>query len=396
MRRAVFGVGLGVVLAACNGGSVVPIDEGDANTTPPIPGATTPGATGPGGDTGPEAVTPSFQDDIVPLFYRSCGAGENACHSAIAYGASAGEGCRGWLALEDAPLGSTLPTGEPTGCDDRELYERLTELTAWQCYISGWSGNGNVGFDIPYVVPGDLEGSYVWQKVTGGLLCDLSAGEPSQPMPLTAELPAEDLALLEAWILAGAPLQDEPTVPADNEDPSCTVVAPAGAASIRYLDPIELVATASDPEQGDLTSSAITWTSSLLAGSLGGGSPLLVELGVPGTHTVSCTATDSFGATGTDSVTVEAVSPAVWLWHPSDGEVRYASNGPFPFITDASDYEDGDITASVTWESDLDGVFGYGQEVSYLPSVGTHTITATGLDADGSVATDSVTITVVP
>ena len=48
----------------------------------------------------------------------------------------ADECCRGWLALEDAPIGAQIyggvNDGQPTGCPDMPLYERVTQLASWE------------------------------------------------------------------------------------------------------------------------------------------------------------------------------------------------------------------------------------------------------------------------
>ncbi len=154
--------------------------------------------------TGPQEV--SFQDDVVPLFYSACGAATAGCHARDAYAADADNGCNGWLSLEDAPLGSTYD-GEPTGCDDRDLYTRLTQLVSWQCKVNGTADNGNHELNWHYVAKGNLEVSYLWQKVvTGGILCDSpNPGSASQPMPIAGPLPDDELDLIKRWITAGAP-----------------------------------------------------------------------------------------------------------------------------------------------------------------------------------------------
>jgi hypothetical protein len=61
------------------------------------------------------------------------------------------------------------------------------------------------------------------------------------------------------------------------------------------------VGTASDPEDGDVTASAV-WTSGL-DGLLGTGGSIDVPLGV-GIHRITLSATDSLGATGTETITL--------------------------------------------------------------------------------------------
>ena len=84
---------------------------------------------------------PSWSCHIVPFFYQSCGAGVNGCHSREAYAAASGSDCRGWLSLEDVPLGAEIyappeSAGTPTGCPDMPLHDRLLTLAPWQCDAS--------------------------------------------------------------------------------------------------------------------------------------------------------------------------------------------------------------------------------------------------------------------
>jgi hypothetical protein len=153
------------------------------------------------GDEWDGVSVPSWSMHIVPFLYSSCGAGVDGCHSRTAYHAAVDSDCRGWLSLEDAPLGAAYyggdNDGQPTGCPDMLLSERLSQLAPWQCAP-----------DSAYVVPNDLAGSYIWDKIQGTNLCDLSPGMPSDQMP-----PPETMIVLtdmqkdmiEAWILGGAP-----------------------------------------------------------------------------------------------------------------------------------------------------------------------------------------------
>lgn len=73
---------------------------------------------------------------------------------------------------------------------DAQLLERLT---------TGQSALGAV----PYVVPGDPAGSYLYQKLTD--THEASGGAGGAPMPPEGALPIEQLDLVRDWIAAGAP-----------------------------------------------------------------------------------------------------------------------------------------------------------------------------------------------
>lgn len=179
-----------LVVAACaggGGGGSSDDDDDAASTSTPTP---TP------------AGTPTFATDIIPIFDQTCGTLNNACHSRVAYAANSTEDCRGWLSLENASLGSEYydgpNVGNPTGCLDRTLYERLTMAAladAWQC---GPPANG--GAKVPYVVPGDADASYLFRKINGGPYC----GTPSDPMPQTGSLDAQTIDVIRRWIDGGA------------------------------------------------------------------------------------------------------------------------------------------------------------------------------------------------
>lgn len=186
-QRMWFLLAIPLVIAACSsGGSASDSDDDDGTPTPsPTP-----------------VGTPRFATDIVPIFEQSCGTLNNACHSRVAYAASPAEDCRGWLALENASLGSEIydgpNTGDPTGCADQPLYERLTSAglsDSWQC-----GPPANAGDKVPYVVVGDADASYLMHKIDGGPYC----GTPSDPMPQVGALDAATIDVIRRWIDGGA------------------------------------------------------------------------------------------------------------------------------------------------------------------------------------------------
>ncbi len=146
------------------------------------------------------STVPSFERDIIPIFETSCGANNSECHSRVAYHPKPENGCRGWLALENAAIGSKAPAGpdigKPTGCPDMALYDRLTKLDSWEC--------GDPYFPMftkrKYVEPGKPATSHLLNKMNGGPQC----GVPN-PMPKGGKASAADIDVLTRWIQAGAP-----------------------------------------------------------------------------------------------------------------------------------------------------------------------------------------------
>lgn len=181
-----------------------------------------------------------------------------------------------------------------------------------------------------------------------------------------------------------------------NQAPTVTITAPADGVTIDAGDSIQLTATATDPEDGNLTSS-ITWTSDL-SGNLGTGGSLNVTLS-QGTHTITAAVTDSGSASDNDEITVTVTvpgnaAPTVSISAPADNS-SHAQGSSITFTATATDPEDGNIAASLEWTSDRDGEIGTGASFSTSAlSAGTHIITATALDDDDAVGTDAITITV--
>jgi hypothetical protein len=67
---------------------------------------------------------------------------------------------------------------------------------------------------------------------------------------------------------------------------------------------------------------------------------------------------------------------------------------PVTFSGSASDKEDGNLSARLSWTSSIDGNLGTGSSFSKTLSLGTHTITAQVTDSGGITTSASVTVTV--
>ena len=272
-------------------------------------GATTSGITTASSETsGGCGGAPVFETDIVPIFEKSCGAGNNACHSRVAYAPDSAKECRGWLALEDMPLGAVFPSGpdegKPTGCPDRDLFARLVDLDAWQCEE----------FDprARYVVPCKPEESYIVRKIDGGPYCSLNQNGmpvPSQPMPMGVVLDQAAIDTITAWIAAGAPRVGD-ACPVDcggpdpgPQDPVAQINHPGDGENRAVNVPIPFIGLANDPQDGMIPADKLVWTSDL-EGQIGVGAQFDAPLTMVGTHKVTLTATDLDGNMGTASITL--------------------------------------------------------------------------------------------
>jgi Flp pilus assembly protein TadG len=118
----------------------------------------------------------------------------------------------------------------------------------------------------------------------------------------------------------------------------------------------------------------------------------------PGLHTIRAEVTDSDGQTASVSLNIvitPRTPPTLVITSPVDGSY-YARDSAIVFAGTANDAEDGDISASITWSSDLDGYLGRGASISVSQlRIGTHVITASVTDSDGMTTTVSITIRVV-
>ncbi len=86
-----------------------------------------------------------------------------------------------------------------------------------------------------------------------------------------------------------------------NNPPVVTLTSPPNNSMVLDTDLVSLQASASDVEDGDVSAS-LTWSSSL-SGALGSGASLTTTL-LEGVHTITATATDSLGRTGSATLTV--------------------------------------------------------------------------------------------
>jgi len=110
------------------------------------------------------------------------------------------------------------------------------------------------------------------------------------------------------------------------------------------------------------------------------------------------------GGGGADSVDVYAAGipngaggdapPVVTITAPADGSSADQGTS-VGFTGTATDAEDGNLTAGLSWSSDLDGAIGSGGSFSTSSlSIGVHTITASVTDSASQLGSDSITLTI--
>ncbi len=181
-----------------------------------------------------------------------------------------------------------------------------------------------------------------------------------------------------------------------NGTPSVSINSPANGATFDSGTTITFSATASDPEDGDL-SNEIAWASSI-DGAMGTGASLSAMLS-DGSHTITATVTDSGMITeiAEVSITVEEEAPineppTVSVNSPADGAI-FASGTEITFNGTAIDLEDGDLSGAIVWE-DNGAYLSTGASFSAVLGDGPHTITLTVTDSGMNTANAEINITV--
>ena len=183
-----------------------------------------------------------------------------------------------------------------------------------------------------------------------------------------------------------------------NTNPTASINIPDDVFNYLSTDTIDFVGTGSDAEDGSLSGSSLVWTSSR-DGQIGVG-PSISALLSGGVHLITFTATDSDGATGTDSISVtvntpnQNASPEASINTPDD-DFDYFTNETINFTGTGSDPEDGNLTnSSLVWSSSLTGHIGTGTSQDISLGAGSHTITLIATDSQGTAGSASVTVTV--
>jgi carboxypeptidase T len=122
----------------------------------------------------------------------------------------------------------------------------------------------------------------------------------------------------------------------------------------------------------------------------------------PGRHLIYVEGRDALGNRGPVSAKFLDVLPSSGNQAPSVTITAPADNSSVHMGTAvttsgaASDFEDGDLSNSIVWTSDLDGEIATGSGAWAFRSIGTHVVTASVTDSAGVIASDSITVTVNP
>ena len=248
---------------------------------------------------------------------------------------------------------------------------------------------------------GTLSGtSLQWTSSRDGAI---GSGASFSKSNLTVGTHTITLTATDAQGATGTATRSLTVTPPPNQAPSASISAPANGTSVVSGTSLTFTGTGTDPEDGTLSGTSLQWTSSR-DGAIGSGVSFTKSNLTVGAHTITLTATDAQGATGTAtrSITVTPPpnqAPSASISAPANG-ASVVSGTAVTFTGSGSDPEDGTLGGtSLQWTSNLDGAIGSGTSFTKSNlSVGTHTITLTAMDAQGATgtATRSITITAAP
>jgi hypothetical protein len=180
-----------------------------------------------------------------------------------------------------------------------------------------------------------------------------------------------------------------------NTAPTVTIGSPLNGVSVSVGSAVTFTGSANDAQQGNLSSSLV-WRSNL-EGQIGTGATFSRSLGT-GVHTVTATVTDSGGLTTQAGILVTVVAlantaPAITIASPSNG-ITVTVGSTVTFTGSANDAQQGNLSSSLVWRSNLDGQIGTGSTFNRSLTTGIHTITATATDSGGLTGQAGISVTV--
>src|SRR5439155_4074243 len=141
-----------------------------------------------------------------------------------------------------------------------------------------------------------------------------------------------------------------------NTTPTVHILAPADGARFERV-PITFTGTASDPEDGDV-SSTIDWASDR-DGHLGSGATIVASLS-SGTHMITASVTDAGGKRAATSITlVVNATPTVTITAPAAGST-FEHGAQINFTGTATYFEDSTLTGCIVWCLGREGALGGG------------------------------------
>ena len=186
------------------------------------------------------------------------------------------------------------------------------------------------------------------------------------------------------------------TVRVEVASPQVRITQPATGSSFGSDQTVTYRGEVIDPYDANLAQSATWSVDGTPVGS--GASEFAYKITTQGTHTVTLSATNSAGTSGSDSITVNvgppAGNPTVTITKPANGS-GWGQFDQIEFSANATPQGGATISDSgYSWASDQDGYLGSGQTIHHYLSPGGHYVTVTVTDSLGHTASDTIYVTV--
>lgn len=191
-----------------------------------------------------------------------------------------------------------------------------------------------------------------------------------------------------------------PATVSANTAPTVVITSPANGATFAVGTTLALKGTATDKEDGTI-SSKLQWTDN--GRTIGTGSILSTAISLTGTHTIAAKVTDSGALQGSSQVSVTLTAalsgatgntaPTVVVTSPTNGKT-FPPGTTISLKGTATDNEDGTISSKLQW-TDNGKAIGTGAITSTVISlVGTHTLAAKVTDSGALQGSSQVSITI--
>jgi hypothetical protein len=223
-------------------------------------------------------------------------------------------------------------------------------------------------------------------------------------------LPADVLSTLQATALD----KTDPQIPkgyvnalgavmavAPNQAPTIAITSPTAGFTIPWNNPVNLVASISDPDQGQSVDDVkVNWVSDL-QGPLCGGTKTTIGNNCdtpglkPGHHVITATVTDPFGSAASSTIALDAISvtPTLQILSPANGASFYSSQ-QIKLRASATSPSETIPSSSFSWTAGGPSI-ATGSDTAATLAPGTYPLTVKVTDSLAKTATQTIKINVV-
>jgi probable HAF family extracellular repeat protein len=217
-----------------------------------------------------------------------------------------------------APIGPTIAVAAPTAG---------TSLPATGPVTIAWSGTAAPGSSLTYTVAYSRDDGLTWEPIAARLSGTSVTIDAARLAGTSASGGRFRIVANDGVNTVSA---DTGSLTVPGKVPTMDIASPLSGTSYTTDQAITLDGTGSDPQDGTLSDSQLSWSSNL-DGPLGTGATLVGRHLSAGTHTITLTGTDSEGLTATATMVVTVAAPQVGPVlgvEQSEFNVLYVRNSP--------------------------------------------------------------------